>query len=382
MIESIRTYSLRQALKEPFGFSQWYYQTRKALLVEIVDHSGAVGWGECYGPAEVNQSAVDTLYAPLLIGWDPLRNEAAWQHGWRHSLDFARRGVLMGALSGIDMALMDLKGRLLGVSVSELMGGRVREEVPCYATGMYFREQPEEVLMETILGEAQAHWEGGFRALKIKIGKNPSFDRHLIDAMRETFPEAQLMADSNHGYSLSEAISMGRRLSEADYAWFEEPLHPDLVNQFRQLSDAVTVPIATGECEQTRWGFQTLLETGGVQVAQPDLAYCGGPSEGLKIRAIASSLGVSVVPHCWGTQLNLACTTHFNATTVVEPGRLEAAEPTLELDRTENPLRDDMYAVPVDVDQGTARVPTGPGLGVEVDRKAMERFCVQETECR
>ena len=90
-----------------------------------------------------------------MIGWDPLKNEAAWQSCWRASLDFARRGVMMGAMSGLDMAMLDLKGKLLGVSASELMGGRVRDQVPCYATGMYFRQQPESQLLETILAEAQ-----------------------------------------------------------------------------------------------------------------------------------------------------------------------------------------------------------------------------------
>ena len=96
MIESIRTYRLEHQLEEPFAFSQWEYAIRRQLLVELVDASGAVGWGECYGPATVTQSAIESFYAPLLIGWDALRNEAAWQHCWRASLDFSRKGVMMG----------------------------------------------------------------------------------------------------------------------------------------------------------------------------------------------------------------------------------------------------------------------------------------------
>jgi D-galactarolactone cycloisomerase len=289
MIEAIRTYRLQHKLEESFGFSQWHYETRNALLVEIVDESGATGWGECYGPAEVTQSAIQSFYAPLLIGWDPLKNEAAWQHCWRASLDFALKGIMMGAISGLDMALLDLKGKLLEVSASELMGGRVRGEVQCYATGMYFRRQPELQLLETILAEAGGYAEEGFDALKIKIGKNMDFDKQLIAAMRRTFPAARLMADSNHAYDLPEAIEIGRLLDEHRYAWFEEPLAPQQVGLFRQLADKVDVPIATGECEQARWGFQELLSHGGVHIAQPDLAYCGGPSEALKIRALASA---------------------------------------------------------------------------------------------
>jgi len=222
MIQCIRTYHVQHRLRESFGFSQWHYDTRNALLVEIVDDSGATGWGECYGPAAVMQSAIDTFYAPLLIGWNPLQNEAAWQFCWRASLDFARKGVMMGAMSGLDMALLDLKGKLLSASASELMGGRVRETVQCYATGMYFRNQPEETLLETIVNEAAGYLEMGFRALKIKIGKNMAFDRRLIAAMRRAFPEAQLMADSNHAFDLPEAVTIGRLLDMHCYAWFEE----------------------------------------------------------------------------------------------------------------------------------------------------------------
>ena len=169
-------------------------------------------------------------------------------------------------------------------------------------------------------------------------------------------------------------------MDEHQYAWFEEPLSPQHAGQFRQLADKLDVPIATGECEQTRWGFQELLSNGGVQIAQPDLAYCGGPTEALKIRAIASSLGVNVAPHAWGTMLNLASATHFLASTYVEPGRAEIAEPLLETDRTPNPMRDEMYAVALEISEGTVKVPSGPGLGVEPDRKAMGSFCVQKTE--
>ncbi|MCF7848152.1 MAG: mandelate racemase/muconate lactonizing enzyme family protein [Kiritimatiellales bacterium] len=380
MIECIKTYRLQHKLEESFGFSQWHYDTRNALLIEVVDDSGASGWGECYGPAEVTQSAVGSFYAPLLIGRDALQNEAAWQHCWRASLDFAMKGIMMGAMSGLDMALLDLKGKLLGVSASELMGGRVRDTVQCYATGMYFRKEPEPQLLETILTEAGDYVEQGYKALKIKVGKNIAFDKKLAAELRRAFPETRLMADSNHAYDLPEAIEVGRVLDEHNYAWFEEPLAPQHTGLFRQLADRLDVPIATGECEQTRWGFQELLSKGGVQIAQPDLSYCGGPTEALKIRSIASSLGINVVPHAWGTMLNLASATHFLATTYVEPGRAEVAEPLLEADRTSNPMRDEMYAVALEISGGGVKVPTAPGLGVEPDRAAMEKFVVQKTE--
>jgi len=381
-IDCIRTHHLRSALREPFGFSQWYYSTRNVLWVEVVADDGTTGWGECYGPAEVYQAAIASFYAPRLLGLDPLATDRLWHNMWQWSLDFARGGVMMGAMSGIDIALWDLKGKSLGSSVSELMGGRYHDTVPCYATGMYYREMSEADLIDTLVAEALGYRDQGFEAMKIKVGKNPEFDLQLIAAMREAMPHVQLMADSNHAYDLSEAVRIGRALEQHGYAWFEEPLSPECETQFRQLHDKIDVPIATGECEQTRFGFQRLLSPGGVQIAQPDIAYCGGISEVLKIRAVASSLGVNVIPHCWGTMLNLAAGTHFLACSYREPGRAEPGRAMLELDRTENRLRDELFETPITIDQATVRVPTGPGLGVVVDRTAMQSFRVKETETR
>ena len=148
------------------------------------------------------------------------------------------------------------------------------------------------------------------------------------------------------------------------------------------IQPLVDLPIATGECEQTRYGFQRLLSGGGVQVAQPDLAYCGGISEALKIRTLASSMGINVVPHCWGTMLNLAAATHFLAAGYREPGRKEVAPSMLEYDRTPNALRDELCDVPVVIRDGIAKVPTGPGLGVVVNEEKMQSFVVQQTEIR
>ncbi len=380
MIDCIRTYRLQSKLEKPFGFSQWQYSTRHALLVEVIDSSGTSGWGECYGPAEVTQSAIHSFYASLLIGWDPLCNEAAWQHCWHASLDFARKGIMMGAISGIDMALLDLKGKLLGVSVSELMGGRMRDTVQCYATGMYFQDLSEAELINEIVEEATGYVQEGYRAIKIKIGKNLKFDKKIIKTIRREFPLIQLMADSNHAYDLPEAVEVGRVLDENEYTWFEEPLSPQHPKLFSNLAAKLDVRIATGECEQTRWGFMDLLSSGGIHIAQPDMAYCGGPTEALKIRAVASALGINVIPHAWGTMLNLACATHFLASTQVEPGRIEIIDPILEVDRTSHPIRDEIYAITLEQTNGCLMVPTRPGLGVEPDPAAMESFCVQRTE--
>jgi D-galactarolactone cycloisomerase len=380
-IDCIRTYHVRYELPEPFSYSQLEFRARNCLLVEVLA-DGTSGWGEAYGPAEVGQAAVTSYYAPLLLGTDPADIESLWHTMWQSSIDFSRHGPMMGAISALDMALWDLKGKSLSVPVWSLMGGRFREAVPCYITRMYFQDLPDEALVETLIDEARGYRDQGYDKLKIKVGRNLDFDVRLVTRLREELPEATLMADANHAYDLPEAIRVGRAMDEADFAWFEEPLSPLHPEMFPQLHTKLDVPLASGEAEQTRYGFQKLLAPGGVQIAQPDLAYCGGPSEALKIRAVATSLGINVIPHVWGTMLNFAAATHFLASTYREPGRACVSHPVIEYDRTPNALRDEMFEKTIEIKDQCAVVPSEPGLGVAVDRKAMQSFLVRETENR
>ena len=177
----------------------------------VVD-GGTTGWGECYGPAEVTQAAVTSYYGPRLIGCDPLAIDRLWHQMWQSSLDFARSGVMMGAMSGIDMALWDLKGKVLSQPAAELMGGRYRDSIDCYATGMYFQDLPDDELIDAMITEAVGYREQGFREMKIKVGRSPAFDVQLIAAMRDSLPDTTLMADANHAYDLPEAVCVGRAL--------------------------------------------------------------------------------------------------------------------------------------------------------------------------
>lgn len=379
-IECIRTHHLRCRLEEPFAFSQWSYDERNVLLVEVITDSGASGWGECYGPAEVIQAAVTSFYAPRVIGADPRAVDVLWHTMWRSSLDFARGGVMMAAMSGIDMALWDLRGRTLGLRLCDLMGGCHRDRIPCYATGMYFKDLCDAELIDALVAEAASYREQGFAAMKIKVGRNPAFDVMLIALVRGALPDTMLMADANHAYDLPEAVHVGKALDEHGYAWFEEPVSPEHPRLYRQLAEKLDLPLAAGECEQTRYGFERLLAPGGVQIAQPDLAYCGGPGEAIRIRTVASARGINVVPHVWGTMLNLAAATHFLASTYHEPGRAQDGGLVLELDRTPNPLRDELFATAVTIDSTGAWVPDGAGLGVAVDPGALAAMRVQRTE--
>lgn len=376
-ISGIRTYALRARLDVPFGFSQLYFEQRENLLVEVTAEDGTAGWGECFGPALPAQAGVESCVAPLVIGQSAFDTELIWHTVWQRNLDHARHGPLMAALSGVDMALWDLKGKLTGLPVHRLLGGARVAAVPCYATGHYFRRVPEDEVVATILHEAAGHADAGFAALKIKIGKNPAFDLRLIEAVRGRFPDLTLMADANHAYSLNEAMRIGRALQQHGYSFFEEPVAPHALEDYAALRGKLDLAIAAGENEQTRFGFRRFVECRALDIAQPDLAFCGGISEGLKIRALANSFGVDVAPHVWGTPVGFAAGVHFHATAPPNPGRLEDELLPLECDHSESPARERVCSERVTVKDGTAVVPDRPGLGVEVDKDALGEFLVR-----
>ncbi|MBC8103199.1 MAG: mandelate racemase/muconate lactonizing enzyme family protein [Cytophagales bacterium] len=383
-IDAIRTYLLRARLPEALGWSQGRVDSCETLLVQVVADDGSEGWGECAGVGAVNQAAVHEFFAPLLIGRDPARVDALWHTLWQASQPWGRRGVLPAALSGLDIALWDLRGKALGLPVSEMMGGRLRDRVPCYATGLYFRDRPETEIIPLLIQEAEGYVEAGYRAIKAHIGRNLSYDVALLRALRTALPDVWLLADAGHGYNLSEAQYIGRVMGEHGYYWFEDPISQERPEQLRQLADLTGLSIACGKSEQTLFGFQSLLATGGVSYAEPNVTYCGGLSEAIRIRAVAAALGVIITPHTGSstTMIGLAAALHFLASTFRHPGRAEATISLLERNGLPNPLRDAIFSIPLEVDDGSAQVPTLPGLGVVLDMSEMRSFCISEQETR
>jgi len=373
-IKDIQAYSLATPTPQPFSFSQWEYRAKTNTVVKVTTDSGLVGWGECYGPSKPVAAAVNGFYRERLIGRDPLGNERVWQFMWQQSLDFARKGVMMAAMSGIDLALWDIKGKAVNLPVRTLLGGS-SDPVPCYATGMYFRPGlAEEAMIASLLREAASYFEAGYGMIKIKIGKTLGFDRRLIVAMRQAFPDSRLAADANHAYNYKEAVMIGKRLEDHAFEWFEEPLSPEHLADFALLRAQLRIPIAAGECEQTRFGFRALAEARALDIMQPDLAYCGGLTEFQKINGIAAAYGVTVIPHCWGLLINQAAAASALSMIADNPGRLEPAPLLLEHDRTEHPIRDAIFTLKHEVRNGVLHFNSAPGLGVDIDPTAMTRF--------
>ncbi|MFZ5833532.1 MAG: mandelate racemase/muconate lactonizing enzyme family protein [Planctomycetota bacterium] len=386
-VRSIQTHVLRVPLgQERFYSSQCAFPERKSLLVRIETNNGFVGWGEGgqYGPAEPVAACINHVLAPRLLGRSPHDVGTIWEELYALTRDFGQKGAYIEAISAIDIALWDLKGRSLGVPVCSLLGGAFRTSVAAYATGCYYRG--DDVLdhhnaLETLTAEARGYTEAGWRILKIKVGLLPVVaDAQRVAAVREAVGQNfALVVDANHAYNAATAIRMGRVLERYDCLFFEEPVPPEDRDGYRRVRHTLEIAIAGGEAEYTRWGFRDLVVGGCVDIAQPDLCVCGGFSEFQKIAALASTFGVAVVPHVWGSGVALAATLHAIASLPPQPHTANpvplANEPVVEFDRNPNPLRDALLRRRIDIDQeGRVPVPQGPGLGIEVDEEVLSRY--------
>ena len=370
-IVKVETYVPEQRLDTPFYFSQFEFQTRQICLVKITVDDGTYGWGEGYGPATVVRAGIEFL-APLVVGEDPLQVEAIWNKMHLRALDYARRGVLVAAISAIDIALWDLRGKLLGQPVSVLLGGRRRESVKVYATGMYFVETDD--LADKLAAEAESYAAQGFRAVKMKVGLGVETDvRHARAVRRAIGDEVDLMVDANHAYSFNEALRFAQQIEELDISFFEEPVSPEDYDGYRELRQRTSIAIAGGECEYLLEGFRHLLSRRCVDFAQPDICGAGGLSECKRIIALARAYHTNVIPHSWGSGIAFAAGLHLVSTIDVLPGRLRMPEPLLEMDRSENPLREKLTTT-FSVEDGRVAAPTAPGLGVDVDPDALAEF--------
>ena len=375
-ITRVRTHILEAGLSQPFAYSRAWYDTRTAMVVEVETDDGLIGWGECYGPARITAAVVQTI-APWLIGQDPLRTEYLWQMIYARLRDHGQKGAVIEGLSGIDIALWDIKGRHFGVPVHRLLGGPLRSEVQAYATGLYRRKSGDP--LKYLAEEAAGYLAEGFRAVKLKVGFGVEEDAAVTRAVREAIgPDVALMVDANHAYDAVAAIRLGRMIEPLDIGWFEEPVPPEDVAGYREVKAALSIPIAGGECEFTRFGFRELLTSRAIDIIQPDTCAAGGLSECKKIADMAEAFGVRYNPHVWGTGIAIAASLQLLAVLPSHtPHSLAPVQPMLEFDRTEHPIRQSLLLQPIEQVNGIVRVPGGPGLGIEVDRAALARFAVK-----
>jgi D-galactarolactone cycloisomerase len=375
-ITNVRTHVLEATLSQPFAYSRAWYDRRAAMLVEIETDDGLIGWGECYGPARMTAAVVSSM-APWLVGEDPLRTDVLWRQIYARLRDHGQKGIVIQGLSGIDIALWDIKGKRFGVPVHRLMGGPLRTEVQAYATGLYRRKSGDPV--RYLAEEAAGYVADGFRSVKLKVGFGVQEDAAVTRAVRAAIgPDVALMVDANHAYDAVAAIRLGRMIEACDIGWFEEPVPPEDVAGHQAVRAALSIPIAGGECEFTRFGFRELLVARAVDIIQPDTCAAGGLSECKKIADMSEAFGIRYNPHVWGTGIAIAASLQLLAVLPPHtPPSLAPLEPMLEFDRTEHPIRQAILTRPIEHAGGIVRVPDGPGLGIEVDREALVRFAAR-----
>ncbi|AUS05474.1 mandelate racemase/muconate lactonizing enzyme family protein [Pseudotamlana carrageenivorans] len=373
-IEKIETFILKDTLSKSFFFSQWEYAERCICVVKVTASNGQYGWGEGYGPATVLASGIKLL-EPHVIGKNPLENEVIWNHMYRKTLDFARRGILVASMSAIDIAIWDLKGKILNLPISTLLGGAHRNKIQPYATGLYFtdHDNPARDFEE----EAKLYISQGFKAMKMKVGLGIKQDVENVRKMREYIgPDIKLMVDSNHAYTLREATELARKIEQYDIGWFEEPISPEFYSQYNELRQKTTIPISGGECEYLRFGFQQLIENKSVDIIQPDICASGGLTEAKRIGALASANGVDIIPHTWGTSIGIHVALHFISNIESVPGRMYQPNFLIEYDQTENGLREKLTYPAIEMKDGYIEVPNRPGLGIDVDEAVLKEFSI------
>ena len=262
-IADVKVHPLQSPLTQPFAFSQGWVGRRSATLVEVVTDQGVTGWGEAFAqglePPQIAVAVIESALKPLLLGADPLDTEVLWHRMYHATRDYGRKGSVVAAISAIDIALWDIAGKAHGCPVYQLLGGAFRTRVQAYATGFYRISGQGEA---SRLGEeAIAHYEAGFRAMKVKLGYGVRDDLAVMAEVRRALGEREvtLMVDTNHAYGVADAVRLGHALERYDLRWYEEPVAPEDLAGYREVRQALSMPIAGGENEHTLFGFRELL---------------------------------------------------------------------------------------------------------------------------
>ena len=345
---------------------------RDAVVVKVTTESGLVGWGESHhgrSPGAVAHH-LNTSVRQLVIGLDATDVVGVWAKIYKFQLGSHGLGAATAiAMSGLDMALWDIRGKAVGWPLYRLLGGAARP-IPAYAGGVSLGYQEPPALVE----EARALLAQGYRAVKLRVGDTPARDIERVAAVRKAFgDDLVILVDANTGYSVDDVRRVMPALEAHGVGWLEEPFP---AHDYRSYATAATygrVPLAAGENHYTRFEFSRLVEDAVVRILQPDLSKTGGLTETLRIAGLASAWKLPINPHTSMTGLNMAATIHLLAA-LDNPGYFEGdvSKANLFRDQLVSPLP---YVVGPD---GCVRPMEGPGLGLEVDEKFLTAHPVIE----
>lgn len=348
--------------------------TQDVLVVLIHTDDGITGIGEVTSQSYVAKAVFEAPRSAerrhglkqILIGQDPLDAEGLWQRMYYQTNRYGRRGVAVHAISGADIALWDIRGKVEGKPVYELLGGKHRNTVRAYASYLFgdTAECTAQLAREAVdLGLTAAKFGWG------PFGKDPDADFAHVKAAREVLGDNRdLMVDAGHAWRWETALERSKLLEPLRIGWLEEPLGQDDRKGYTALCRRSPVPIAAGEGDVTHWDFEDLIERG-LQVIQPDVAFCGGLTVCRKVSEMAEEAGRRCVPHCFSTGINLTASLHWMAST--PKGDL------VEYCLRPSPLMRKLVKNLPPLENGRVPVPHGPGLGIELNLDILEQYRVR-----
>jgi L-alanine-DL-glutamate epimerase-like enolase superfamily enzyme len=347
-----------------FTFHGW-------LIVEIFTDQGLVGIGNAALAPFVTKQLIDQYLAPLLIGQDPWDSEFLWQHMYRKTMAFGRKGVALVAISALDIAIWDLMGKAAKQPVFRLLGGRTKAKIPVYASRLY------SIPLDELVQEAAAYKAQGYKAMKLRFGWGPidgaegmARNVELIRTVRETVgDEIDIMADAYMGWSLDYAKRMMRLIEPFNLRWLEEAIIPDDINGYHELRRFGTTPIAAGEHEFTSYGFRQMIEAKSLDYFQFDTNRVGGITAARKIQALAEAYSIPVVPHA-GQMHNY----HVVMASLNSP--IAEYFPMVDVEVGNELFWYIFKGEPQAVDGHIDLDDNLPGLGLEIDEAALSRFKV------
>ncbi len=389
-IRDVRTIPVAYPLPRPVFDANYIMATKPALLVEVETDDGLIGLGEAAhfgGPLQSTRVVVEGELREHLLGEDPRDIERAWERMHQRAYKHARGGVVIAAMSGIDIALWDLRGKLAGMPLWRLLGG-YRSRVPAYATGGFYAEGKG---IAELCAEMRGYLAHGFRAVKMKVGRNSEIegsplramahrgvcevtlaeDLARVRAVREAIGrDIRLMIDANGGWDVPTAVRMGRVLEPLDIYWYEEPVSPDDRRGSAEVAAKVAIPVAGYEtCTYGRVGFRDYIAAGAIHFVQPDVCWAGGLTESLKIAHLAQAWNLPLAPHIHGSAVGVAAALHLLGG-VPNASMAEMVFPA-------HPLMADLVKEPLVVDgTGHVQLSERPGLGVELDPETVARYRV------
>lgn len=347
---------------------------RDAVLVKVETSEGIVGWGEAHHgrcPGAIAK-LIDTTISELAVGMGACETVDVWDKIYRMQLASHGMGYAsVMALSGLDLALWDIRAKSLDLPLYRLLGGK-KGPIPAYAGGISLGWQEPKKLAE----EARMHVETGYRALKLRVGDTPLRDIARIHAVRNALDdEIEIMVDANTGYSLDDVRRVMPAFDDHGVAWLEEPFPAHDYRDYKIASTLGRVPLAAGENHFTRFEYTRLIEDGAVRFAQPDLSKTGGVTESLRIAALCSAWKMTFNPHTSATGINMAASIHMLA--AVDNGGYFEGDVA-----AHNPFRDNLGGTPYTIDKNGCVEPLDqPGLGLVVDERFLEAHPLIEGPC-